>query len=89
MLLRIQKPHSILQQFDSLRGGDPYGWTIPEPTKTHYLYGTDAIHELDENGIEGVIASGNEIDFFSTFCFIEGETKSVDFIQSFKIGQNT
>jgi hypothetical protein len=76
----------ILRQFDSL--GDrrtPMAELIPEPTKTHYLYGTDAIHELDENGIEGVIAEyeGNEIDY-GTFCFIEGETRSVDFIQSFQ-----
>jgi hypothetical protein len=58
---------------------------LSQNTKTHYLYGTDAIHELYENGIEGVIAEyeGNEIDF-STFCFIEGETKSIDFIQSFQ-----
>ena len=73
------------QQADFLNNGRE-SVTIHEitPKTTYYLFGTDAIRELGENGVEGVVKEfeGSEIDF-GTFEFKEGITESVDFIFTF------
>lgn len=54
-----------------------------EVKKTYYLIGSDATKEYYENGIEGVLNDyeANELSF-STFCFIEGETRSSELAQA-------
>lgn len=56
-----------------------YDFTNPdkEIEKTFYLLGSEAVRELNENGIDSVVEEyeANELSF-ATFCFVEGETKS-------------
>lgn len=54
-----------------------------EVKKIYYLIGSDATKEYYENGIEGVLNDyeANELSF-STFCFIEGETRSSELAQA-------
>ena len=51
--------------------------------KTFYLIGGDATREYNDNGIEGVVneSEANELTV-STFCFIEGKTRSSELAEA-------
>lgn len=53
--------------------------------KTYYLLGDDAVHIYCKDGLQSLItAFEDEGVNFDLFCFVEGETKSVDLLYQAK-----
>lgn len=58
-----------------------------EPKSTHYIFGSAWVNQYNNNGIKGVIKSyyNKEDNYFTegaSFEFIEGETKSAEFVEA-------